>query len=226
MNEAEFLAALGKDILDCEPFRLATTHRSAGNAHNERLEFLGDAVLNLAIAATLFSSKVDADEGTLSRMRAQLVRHDTLAELADDINLKAQLKLGQGEGAKGLEKTSILADALEAVLGAVFVVRGYASAQQLVLNLYADRLNDLPLVHALKDPKSQLQELLQARGLSPPVYQLTQVHGAAHQRAFSVRCQIEAFGIRAEGVGSSKKSAEQAAAAGALEQLAASGTTA
>ena len=216
MNEQEFLEALSEEVLRSDHGRHALTHRSAAGAHNERLEFLGDALLNLIIAEALYHSRPEADDGELTRMRPQLVKSETLAGLAAEINLGAHLTVGPGEPAGDICKPSLLADALEAVFAATYLVRGLEAVRKLVLAMYGERLRTLPEAEFLKDSKSRLQEMLQARGLPVPIYHLVAEKGASHRRSFCVRCRIDALGIEAEGTGSSKKRAEQEAAERAL----------
>lgn len=200
----------------------ALTHRSAGGAHNERLEFLGDAVLGTVIAHALYDRCPEAREGVLSRHRARLVRRETLATLAAELDLGAQLTLGGGERRSGgHQRKSVLADALEAVLGAVMLDGGYAAARGVVLALYAPRLAALPPESELIDAKTALQELLQSRGLPPPEYALTNATGVAHAQTFTVSCSIRPLDIETAGVGGSRRKAEQQAAARALELVSA-----
>ena len=160
----------------------ALTHRSAGPAHNERLEFLGDAVLDLVVADRLFHDRPQSDEGDLSRARARLVRKETLAQVARQIGLGDWLVLGSGEaGSGGHRRSSTLADALEALIGAVYLDGGLAPARQLVLNLLGTELSNLSDEEALKDPKTRLQEYLQSRGLPLPRYEITESSGAEHE---------------------------------------------
>ncbi len=198
----------------------ALTHRSASALHNERLEFLGDAVLGAVVAKAVFDLKPDDTEGALSRFRSQLVRRDTLAALARELRLPAQIRLGSGERRSGShQRDSVLANALEAVFGAVFLDGGYAAASDLIERLLADRLQNMPTESALKDAKTRLQEWLQAKQLPPPDYELTGLSGAAHRQTFRVICRVQAFGLEMSASGSSRRRAEQAAASLALEQL-------
>lgn len=218
------LERLGYEFDDENLARAALTHRSAGSRHNERLEFLGDALLDLAISEALLQRVPDASEGDLSRLRASLVRRDALAEIAATLDLGRFLRLGAGEvRTGGSQRRSILADTLEAVLGAVFIDGGYEPARRCVLRLYAQRLENLPDAQTLRDPKTRLQELLQARGLEPPVYEVTSVAGAAHAQRFEVLCTVAPLAIRCAGEGTSRRRAEQKAAAGVLELISAQG---
>lgn len=199
----------------------ATTHRSAGSRNNERLEFLGDGVLNFVIAAELFRRYPRASEGELSRLRSSLVKKEKLAELAVQLDLGSFLKLGSGElKSGGFRRASILADALEAVFGAAYLDGGFDAARQLILRLYAAELDSLPDVAELKDPKTQLQELLQARRQALPEYSVIEVQGEAHAQTFKVACKIPGVDQPSLGVGDSRRRAEQDAARHALQLLA------
>jgi ribonuclease III len=198
----------------------AVTHRSAGADHNERLEFLGDSILNCAVARLLFDAHPLADEGALSRLRASLVSGDTLAQIAGDLGLGEFLRLGQGElKSGGFRRASILADALEAILGAIFLDAGFEAAAAAVARIMAPRMADLPAADALKDPKTRLQEVLQARGLALPTYTLTAVGGDPHAQSFTVTCDVPVFGVAAVGEGASRRRAEQLAAAKVIDLL-------
>jgi ribonuclease-3 len=198
----------------------AVTHRSAGADHNERLEFLGDSILNCAVARLLFDAHPLADEGALSRLRASLVSGDTLAQIAGDLGLGEHLRLGQGElKSGGFRRASILADALEAILGAIFLDSGFDAAAAAVARIIGPKMSDLPAADALKDPKTRLQEVLQARGLALPTYTLTAVGGDPHAQSFTVTCEVPVFGVAAVGEGASRRRAEQLAAAKVIELL-------
>ncbi len=198
----------------------ALTHRSHGANHNERLEFLGDSVLNLAVSQMLFKALANLPEGDLSRVRANLVKQDTLHKLALDLGLSGLIKLGEGELKSGGQKRpSILADALEAVIGAVFVDAGYAPAEALVFRLF-DQVNINPAMSAAaKDPKTELQEWLQARRLKLPIYRVAGTTGAAHQQTFDVECEVVELNVSQRGIGESKRAGEQAAAKAMLDWL-------
>jgi ribonuclease III len=199
---------------------IAVTHRSAASEHNERLEFLGDSILNCAVARLLFDAHPLADEGALSRLRASLVSGDALAQIAGDLGLGEFLRLGQGElKSGGFRRASILADALEAILGAIFLDAGFDAAAAAVARIVGPRMSDLPAADALKDPKTRLQEVLQARGLALPVYTLTKVGGDPHAHSFTVTCDVPVFGIAAVGEGASRRRAEQLAAAKVIDLL-------
>ena len=198
----------------------ALTHRSAGADHNERLEFLGDSVLNCAVARLLYDAHAPADEGALSRLRATLVSGETLAQIAGELGLGDHLRLGPGElKSGGFRRASILADALEALLGAIFLDSGFDAAAAAVTRIMGPRLAALPAADSLKDPKTRLQEALQAHGLALPVYTLTAVAGDPHLQSFTVACEVPVFGIAAVGEGGSRRRAEQLAAAKLLTLL-------
>lgn len=211
---------LGYRFHDLPLLSQALTHRSTGVHNNERLEFLGDALLNAVISAELFARHAELDEGALTRLRASLVNQDALAAMAADIELGAYLHLGSGElKSGGQRRNSILADSLEAVLGAIFLDGGFESVRAVILHLFAERLAAPPALDTLKDGKTLLQEALQARGLPLPVYSVEKITGQAHQQVFHVLCQLEAQGISAQGTAASRRVAEQVAARHALEQL-------
>jgi len=198
----------------------ALTHRSAGNEHNERLEFLGDSILNCSVARLLYDAHPQADEGALSRLRATLVSGDTLAQIAVELGVGEHLRLGPGElKSGGFRRASTLADALEAVLGAIFLDAGFDVAAAVVKRIIGARMSDLPEAETLKDAKTRLQESLQARGLALPVYRLTAVAGEPHAQSFSVTCEVPSFGLAAVGEAGSRRRAEQLAARKLLELL-------
>lgn len=198
----------------------ALTHRSFSAEHNERLEFLGDSVLNLAVAALLYQRLEDQPEGDLSRIRANLVKQDTLHNLAVGLGLPAIIKLGEGESRSGGHKRpSILADALEAVIGAVQLDAGYAAAEGLVHRLFAEVEIKPEMQAAAKDPKTELQELLQGRKMRLPVYRVVGTVGAAHRQTFDVECEVSELGLVERGSGPSRRTGEQAAATAMLAVL-------
>jgi ribonuclease-3 len=198
----------------------ALTHRSFSAEHNERLEFLGDSVLNLAVAALLYQRLKDQPEGDLSRIRANLVKQDTLHNLAVTLGLPGMLKLGEGEARSGGHKRpSILADALEAVIGAVQLDAGYAAAEALVHRLFAEVEIKPEMQAAARDPKTELQELLQGRKLRLPVYRVVGTLGAAHKQTFEVECEVGELGLVERGIGASRRAGEQAAATAMLAAL-------
>jgi len=198
----------------------ALTHRSFGSDHNERLEFLGDAVLNLAVSDLLFGHFASSPEGDLTRVRAHLVRQDTLHLIAVSLQLPQVLRLSEGEArGGGAQRPSILADALEAVIGAVYRDGGYGAAHALVWRLFEPLVGETAAQAWTKDPKTQLQEWLQGRHLPVPEYQIETTRGRAHDQVFVVVCDVPSLGVRASGEGRSRRAAEQEAARAALERL-------
>jgi ribonuclease-3 len=211
---------LGYEPRDLALFRAALTHRSAPGANNERLEFLGDAVLNLLIALRLYDAFPRATEGELSRLRARLVSREPLAEIAVSLGVGEALQLGPGElRSGGFRRQSILADALEAVCGAVFLDGGLPAAEPLVTRLFAGRIAVLPDPEALKDAKTRLQEYLQSRSLTLPCYVILGIEGEHHAQVFRVSCEVPDLALRVEGEGSSRRRAEQQAAARMLDAI-------
>lgn len=198
----------------------ALTHRSFSADHNERLEFLGDSVLNLAVASLLYHRLGSLPEGDLSRVRANLVKQETLHRLALELNLSDVVRLGEGEvRSGGPKRPSILADTLEALIGAVHLDAGYAAAEALVHRLYRDVEINPGMSQAAKDPKTELQEWLQGRKMRLPVYRVAATLGAAHKQTFNVECEIPELGVVERGIGASRRAGEQAAAAAALLTL-------
>lgn len=211
---------LGYRFSDDALLARALTHRSAGGQHNERLEYLGDAALSLVIAEALYERLPSAPEGHLSRLRASLVRRSALAEIARTLGFSRRLRLGPGElKSGGFRRESILADAFEAMLGAIYLDGGMDALRPAVLRLYGERLETLPAHEALKDPKTLLQEYLQARGLPLPSYRVEAVEGEDHCQHFTVACQVEGVAGDAIGAGGSRRAAEQAAAALMMAQF-------
>ena len=198
----------------------AVTHRSFSADHNERLEFLGDSVLNLAVASLLYVRLGSQPEGDLSRVRANLVKQETLHQLALGLRLSEVLRLGEGEARSGGQKRpSILADALEALIGAVYLDAGYASAEALVLRLF-DAVEINPQMQAAaKDAKTALQEWLQGRKMQLPQYRVVATEGAAHRQTFDVECAIGELALAERGLGGSRRAAEQSAATAMLATL-------
>lgn len=195
----------------------ALTHRSYGARHNERLEFVGDAVLNCVVARALYDRFPEIDEGDLSRVRASLVNRDTLAQIARRLNLSDEIQVGEGEQKSGgPDRPSILADALEALYGAVFLDGGFDAARDVIDRTFADVLRDADPAALGKDPKTRLQEWLQARHMSVPEYSIVELSGEAHAQLFTAECSIPALGVATQGSGSSRRTAEQAAAAAAF----------
>ena len=198
----------------------AVTHRSFSADHNERLEFLGDSVLNLSVAHLLYTQLANLPEGDLSRVRANLVKQDTLHQLAKTLDLPAVMRLGEGEiRSGGQNRPSILADALEAIIGAVYLDGGYKEAQALIERLFA-QVDIKPDMQAVgKDPKTELQEWLQGRKLALPKYTVVGTSGAAHRQQFEVSCEVTELRQTQQGSGASRRAAEQAAAAAMLLNL-------
>jgi ribonuclease-3 len=210
---------LGYSFAQASLLQQALTHRSHSSAHNERVEFLGDSVLNCCIAHALYLRFGELKEGELSRLRANLVRQETLADLAQQLELGVYLRLGEGElKSGGFRRPSILADGLEALFGAVFLDGGFAAAEGVIRDLYASLLENLDPQIEGKDPKTLLQELLQARRLPLPQYAVVATKGAAHKQMFQVECQIPQLAIRTTGYGASRRIAEQEAAQLAFAQ--------
>lgn len=198
----------------------ALTHRSMGSANNERLEFLGDSVLNLVVSTRLFERHPQAQEGDLSRMRARLVRGLSLADIASGLGLGQHLNLGESElKSGGFRRSSILADAFEALLGAIFIDGGYAACREVILDLFDPLIEKLPNPEALKDPKTRLQEWLQGRSRPLPEYELQREEGADHAKKFHVSCTLLDDGTVVEATGASRRKAEQAAAERLLKLL-------
>ena len=200
--------------------RQALTHRSSGPTHNERLEFIGDAVLNCVVGFALFERFPALPEGDLSRLRAALVKQETLARVAQRLELGAAIALGEGEvKSGGARRPSILADALEAVFGAVFLDAGFEAARAVIVDAYADVLADADPDVLGKDPKTRLQEWLQGRRMPVPEYVVVATTGEAHVQQFNVECRIAALAIVTTGTGASRRVAEQVAAVAAAQAV-------
>lgn len=200
----------------------ALTHRSHSAKHNERLEFLGDSVLNFVVASLLFKRFQKIDEGDLSRLRANLVKQATLADIAQKLELSEYLRLGEGElKSGGFRRPSILSDALEAIFGAVYLDGGFELAAKVITGQFEDIMVDIDPKTLGKDPKTLLQELLQGHRLALPLYTVVATHGAAHNQTFDVQCHIEKLDITIMASGSSRRAAEQAAAVQAIEHVSA-----
>ena len=198
----------------------ALTHRSFSSDHNERIEFLGDSVLNLAVAGLLYEQLGKLPEGDLSRVRANLVKQDTLHKVAVTLGLPDLLRLGEGEAKSGGQKRpSILADALEAVIGAVFLDAGFDTAAALVRRLFKDVEINAQMQAIGKDPKTELQEWLQGRKMNLPIYRVVGTQGAAHKQTFDVECEITEYRRAERGIGGSRRAGEQAAATAMLAFL-------
>lgn len=212
--------ALGYRFNRQELLRQALTHRSHSTPHNERLEFLGDSVLNCVIAALLFDQFPGLREGELSRLRANLVRQESLAEISADLGLGDVLRLGEGElKSGGFRRPSILADALEAIFGAIYIDAGFDSARATIEHLYRPRIETIDPRKSGKDAKTALQEWLQGRHLPLPHYSLVETHGEVHAQEFVVDCSIPAVDLQVVGRGPSRRAAEQEAAQAAMGKL-------
>ena len=212
--------ALGYTFIRPELLTQALTHRSYGAANNERLEFLGDSVLNCSIARKLYESFPDLPEGSLSRLRANLVCQDTLAEIAVSLRLGENLRLGEGElKSGGFRRPSILADALESLFGAIFLDAGFDEAQRVVRGLFDPLVARIDPKASGKDAKTQLQEMLQSRRLPLPEYRLIDTRGEAHDQSFIVECVLTKPSLTTRGVGKSRRAAEQEAAREACAEL-------
>jgi ribonuclease III len=214
---------IGYRFTDAQLLSRALTHRSFGADHNERLEFLGDAVLSLAISGLLFERFAGSDEGDLTRVRAHLVREDSLHRVAVQLGLPEVLNLGEGEArGGGAQRASILADALEAVLGATFLDGGFDAARALVKGLFGEVIQTTDVASWSKDAKTELQEWLQARRLPVPTYRISATRGQAHAQTFEVECVVPALNLTESGEGRSRRVAEQEAARRMLDALKAS----
>ena len=217
---ARLEAALGYSFSDPDLLTLALTHRSCGALNNERLEFLGDSILNHIVAEALFQQFQSSREGDLSRMRASLVKGETLAEVARELKLGEYLRLGPGEmKSGGQRRDSILADTFESLVGAMLLDADVETCRQQVLRLFSARLSELSPQQTGKDAKTRLQEHLQGRGKALPEYGLRAVSGDDHEQEFTVTCELSDYGVKVEGQGSSRRRAEQTAAATALREL-------
>jgi ribonuclease-3 len=211
---------LGHRFVSSALLEQALTHRSHGPRHNERLEFLGDGVLGCAVAEELYARFPQLPEGKLTRLRASLVREESLAQVAEEFGLAAHLRLGEGELSSGAPPNpSIVADALEAVFGAIFLDGGYDAARKSVLLVLGPHIERLDPEQPAKDAKTQLQEILQSRHQHLPEYRVVSVRGAAHRQSFEVECIVAEAGLSASGTGTSRQRAEQQAAAAMLEKL-------
>ncbi len=220
MKPERLEAALGHGFGRPELLRQALTHRSFGSPHNERLEFLGDSVLDCVVAGALYNSFAALKEGELSRLRASLVRQETLVDIARSLGLGEMLQLGEGEvKSGGARRPSILADALEAIFGAIYVDAGFEAARSVIEHLYEPVLARIDPSDAGKDPKTALQEILQGRHLPLPRYALLATRGEAHAQEFDIECLIPELGIRSTGSGGSRRIAEQQAAQRAMAAI-------
>lgn len=212
--------SLAYEFADQALLKRALTHRSAPGGNNERLEFLGDAVLQMLVSELVFAERPDASEGRLSRLRSSLVKDSTLSRIAAEIGVGKHLILGPGERKSGgHRRASILADALEALFGAVYLDAGFDAARNVIFHAYGERISDLPDQVELRDPKSRLQEHLQGRQFALPDYRMEYVSGKAHQQSFEVSCHIAERDLQTRGRGSTRRDAEQQAASAMLELL-------
>jgi ribonuclease-3 len=221
VNAEQFLALTGYQFSQQELLEQALTHRSfSRSVNNERLEFLGDSILNLIISNHIYRRFTESDEGDLSRIRASLVKQETLARIAREINLGDHIHLGGGElKSGGFRRASILSDALEALIGAVYLDSDYQQTETVVLDWYRELLENLDESANLRDPKTQLQEYLQAQKQQLPVYRVEQTTGKSHDQVFTVGCRISDPDMQSNGQGSSRKKAEQQAARKILDKL-------
>lgn len=222
MNKAEswLEKTLQYRFHDADLFKQALTHRSASNRNNERLEFLGDAVLDFIVSEIVFEARPDAREGDLSKLRSSLVKDETLATLAAELGLGEHLILGSGElKTGGHRRESILADALEAIFGAVFLDRGFDAAKDVIDRVYADRYRELPDGGDLRDPKTRLQEWLQGQKMALPDYELTHISGKDHEQHFIVTCTVTEKSVSTYGESTTRRKAEQEAAQKMTELL-------
>jgi len=207
---------------DPELLALAMSHRSVGRLNNERLEFLGDSILNFVVSARLFELKSDSSEGDLTRLRARVVRGDTLARLAAGLKLGDFVRLGEGEmKSGGFKRDSILANALEAVFGAIYLDGGYEACAKVIRHVCDPFIDRLPVAEELRDPKTRLQEWLQGRGCALPEYTVLSAEGPPHRKRFLVECVCRDAGVKVTGASTSRRKAEQAAALAALDLIAA-----
>ncbi len=212
---------IGHDFSNKALLTQALTHRSFGSTNNERLEFLGDGVLNFIIASQLYLKFPKLDEGDLSRLRAHLVKEPTLGELALTLNIGDALKLGEGElKSGGWRRPSVLADALEAMIGAVFLDAGFTAAESVVIKLFTPLIEKIDPKAIGKDPKSLLQEYLQSKKIDVPSYEVLAIEGEAHCQTFRVECRVAKFNIVTQGEGTSRRAAEQQAAELANQEIA------
>ncbi|AOJ37416.1 ribonuclease III [Burkholderia lata] len=220
MPSSQLESRLRYEFRNAELLRQALTHRSHSATHNERLEFLGDSVLNCAVAALLFQRFSKLDEGDLSRVRANLVKQQSLYEIAQALNISDGLRLGEGElRSGGFRRPSILADAFEAIIGAVFLDGGFEAAQGVIKRLYIPILDHIDPRTLGKDAKTLLQEYLQGHKIALPTYTVVATHGAAHNQQFEVECTVPKLDVKVSGSGASRRAAEQAAAKKALDEV-------
>ena len=220
MHNSALSKKLGYVFRQPQLLQRALTHRSYAPEHNERMEFLGDSILGCVIAKYLYRRYPQLSEGELSRLRSNLVREETLATLAQQLDLGGHLRLGEGElKSGGFRRPSILADALEALFGAILLDSGFSEAEQAVLNLYVPYLETVDVQTQDKDAKTLLQEYLQGKRIPLPIYTIIAMQGEAHEQSFQVECAIPSLKISACGTGTSRRNAEQQAAQAAYQQL-------
>lgn len=220
MQSVKFALTLGYTFHQSALLRQALTHRSHSVPNNERLEFLGDSILNFVIALRLYETFPKLSEGELSRLRANLVNQTSLFEVADGLRIGDAIAFGEGElKSGGFRRPSILADALEAIFGAVFLDGGFAAAEKLISDLFGEKIAALDPKAVAKDAKTQLQEWLQGRKIALPTYTVTMIRGEAHDQTFCIDCSVPSLNLKAAGEGASRRAAEQAAAAKVFEQI-------
>lgn len=220
LDQDRLYKKIGYKFCDPQMLQQALTHRSAGKVNNERLEFLGDSILNFVIAEAIYTQFPNIQEGDLSRLRASLVKGEKLAELAREIVLGDHLILGSGEmKSGGFRRESILADTLEAIIGAVYLDSNFESCKKLILGIYQQPLSSITDIENLKDPKTRLQEYLQSRKLPLPEYQLEGVVGESHNQIFTISCNVSGVENKTIGKGSSRRKAEQESARRILQLL-------
>jgi ribonuclease-3 len=221
LNQAKQVQKVGQifgyQFQDESLLLLALTHRSMGGHNNERLEFLGDSILGMVISSELYNRFPKEKEGVLTRLRSSLVKGETLSSIATELKLGEYIQLGSGElKSGGFRRSSTLADALEAIIGAIYLdsykESGIVTVQDIILKIFNDRINECEPSNVLKDPKTRLQEHLQAKGLSLPEYSVISISGKEHQQTFKVSCSIQGFTNHVNATGSSRRKAEQAAA--------------
>ncbi len=218
--QPSLIKRLGYQFTDAGMLEQALTHRSAGRLNNERLEYLGDALLGAYIAEELFRRFPESDEGQLTRLRSQLVRKESLADLARDLDLGSSIKLGGGElKSGGWRRDSILSNTVEALIGAIFLDSDNTTCRAWVLDLYSDKLQQSSPLTTEKDAKTRLQEYLQGRGMPLPIYETLKVDGPPHNRIFTVKCLIDGMDETGEAIANSRRRAEQAAADDVLKQI-------
>jgi ribonuclease-3 len=220
MESDRFAVKLGYAFRQPALLRQALTHRSHSIPNNERLEFLGDSILNFVVALRLYERFPKLSEGELSRLRANLVNQASLFEVADLLRIGEAIAFGEGElKSGGFRRPSILADALEAIFGAVFLDGGFGAAEKLISDLFGEKIAALDPKAVAKDAKTQLQEWLQGRKIALPSYQVTTIRGEAHDQTFCIECSVPSLSVKASGEGASRRAAEQAAAAKVFEQI-------